>query len=258
MSIIQALLLSVVEGLTEFLPVSSTGHLVLSATLLHIQETDFVKSFEIFIQLGAIVAVIILYWKRFLTDKSGWSSIASAFIPTAVVGLVLYKFIKNFLLGNPEITVISLFIGGIVMILLEFYFKRKKDTASEINSLNPFKAFFIGMAQSISVIPGVSRSAATILGAMYTGLNRVAAVEFSFLLAVPTLIAATGLDLVKSRFAFSPDEYLLLAVGFTGSFVTAIIAIKLFLNFVKNNTLIPFGIYRIIVAILYWFIVLNK
>lgn len=255
MDFIQAAILSIVEGITEFLPVSSTGHLILTADLLKIPQTDFVKSFEIIIQLGAILAIVFLYAKTFFTNRTIWLRILIAFLPTALIGLTLYKLIKNFLIGNTLVTLAALFIGGIILIILEL--QNKKPTLDKIEKITLKQAFLIGVCQSISVIPGVSRAAATVAGGLLVGSNRKTAVEFSFLLAVPTMLAATGLDLVKSNFAFSQKEYLLLSVGLIGSFVVAIAAVKFLLKFIQTHTFIPFGIYRIILASLFWILVVK-
>ncbi len=247
MTVIQVIILSMVEGITEFLPISSTGHMILASTLLHIAETDFVKSFEIIIQLGAILAVLILYWKKLL-----WNTyVAIAFIPTAIIGLVFYKYIKDVLLGNPWVVVWSLGVGGVLLILLEKFQKEKQRQMSLLD------AFIIGCAQSLSVIPGVSRAAATIVGARLLGVGRENAVEFSFLLAIPTMAAATGLDLVTNGKNFTGGQLELLAIGFIGAFVTALITVKWFIAFVKTHTFIPFAIYRIVAAVAFYVFVLR-
>ena len=257
MNIVHTVILSVIEGITEFLPISSTGHMILASTLLKIQETDFVKSFEIIIQLGAILAVGTLYWKKLLLNKKTFINVIIAFLPTAFVGLVLYKFIKNILLGNPWVVVWSLGIGGVLLILLEVFHK-EQPVQHEVNKdITPVQAFIIGCAQSLSVIPGVSRAAATIAGAMLTGMSRAEAVEFSFLLAIPTMAAATGLDFVKSAKHFTGNQYEVLSLGFFVAFFTALIVVKWFIGFVKKYTFIPFGIYRILIAIAFVFFVLR-
>lgn len=252
----QALILSVVEGITEFLPVSSTGHLILTTELLRIPHTEFTKSFEVIIQLGGILAVVALYWKILFYNRKLWPKIAAAFLPTAIIGFALYKFIKQYLLGNSEVTLWALFIGGILLILWEFIYKEQSHHLDKIENLSYKRAFVIGVAQSLSVIPGVSRSAASIIGGLSVGLKRKPAVEMSFFLAIPTMMGATGLDLAKSSFQFTPDEWGVLAVGFIGSFVTAVFAVKYFLRFITNHTFIPFGIYRILVALLFWWIII--
>lgn len=253
----QALVLSIVEGVSEFLPISSTGHLILTSRLLQIPHTEFVKSFEIFIQLGAILAVVVLYWKTFFTNITGWKKVIAAFIPTAIIGFILYKIIKQFLLGNEYITVLALFAGGILLITLELLYKEKEHHVDKIEKISYKNAFIIGVCQALAVIPGVSRSAATIIGALFLGTKRKAAVEFSFLLAVPTMLAATGLDMISSSFAFSSYEWSLLALGFAGAFITAILAIKFLLRFIEHHTFIPFGMYRIVLAILFWIFIIR-
>ena len=258
MNYLQALILSIVEGTSEFLPISSTGHLILVSELLKVTQTEFIKSFEIFIQLGAIFAVVFLYWNTISKNILVWKKVIAAFIPTAVIGLVLYKFIKHFLLGNDQVTLWALFIGGILLIVLELLYEEKNHHTEKLENISYKNAVLIGVFQSISVIPGVSRSAATIVGALFLGTKRKTAVEFSFLLAIPTMLAATGLDVVKSNFAFSLDEWSLMIFGFIGAFVVALLAIKFFLQFIQNHTFIPFGIYRIIVAILFYLFILHS
>ena len=251
MDLFQSLILSIIEGVTEFLPVSSTGHLVLASGLLKIPQTEFVKSFEIFIQLGAILAVVVLYFKKYIQNFKAWKNILIAFVPTAVIGFVLYKIVKKFLLGNSLVVVASLLVGGILLIWLEKIHKEKDSDVGKIENLSSKQSFMIGLAQSISIIPGVSRAAATILGGMFLGLKKETAVEFSFLLAVPTILAATGLDLVKSDLNFSSQEIMALMVGFIGSFITALLVIKWFIKFIKTNNFFWFGIYRIILALIF-------
>lgn len=258
MTLFNSIILSIVEGITEFLPISSTGHLILTSNILNIAQTDYVKDFEIIIQLGAIFAVILLYSKKLLTSKDVWTRIIVAFLPTAIVGLVLYKFIKYFLLGNTYITLLALFFGGIVLIILELLYKEKEHHIERIEDMSFRNAFLIGVFQSLAVIPGVSRSAATIVGGLFLGTKRKTAVEFSFLLAIPTMFAASGLDILKSNFfSYTFDQYLFLFVGFIGSFIIAIITIKFFLDFIKNHTFILFGIYRIIIAILFFLLIVK-
>lgn len=247
MDLLQAIILGITEGLTEFLPISSTGHMILVSHLLQIAQSDFIKSFEIFIQLGAILAVVVLYWKDLLNTKM-WPKIIAGFLPTAIIGLVLYKFVKNYLLGNLLVVLSSLFIGGIILIFIEKWLHPK-------GNLTVKKAFGVGLFQAISIIPGVSRSAATIVGAMLLGVPKEEAVSYSFLLAVPTLAAATGLDLVKSHFSFTTSEWGLLFTGFTAAFITAIIAIKFFLKYIRDHSFRSFGIYRIILSVVYYFVI---
>jgi len=258
MTLLHTLLLSIVEGITEFLPISSTGHLILTSALLHIRQTDFVKSFEIIIQLGAILAVVILYGKELLTKKVLWWKILAAFIPTAIIGKLLFKFIVSTLLGNSIVVVWSLIIGGVLLIIFEKMWSEKEHHVARAEDISYKNAVIIGLFQALAVIPGVSRSAATIIGGMLTGMKRNAAVEFSFLLAIPTMLAATVLDLydqMKSNVHYTTNEYMMLAIGFVVSCIVAIGAVKFLVGFVQKHTFIPFGIYRIVVAILFLLIV---
>jgi len=257
MNFLHAIILSIIEGITEFLPISSTGHMVLASKILDIQQAEFVKSFEIIIQLGAILAVVFLYWNTISKNINVWKKVITAFIPTGIIGFVLYKIIKSVLLGNSVITVYALLIGGILLIVLEKIYKEKEHHADNIEKISYKNAFLIGLFQSVSIIPGVSRSAATIIPALLLGTKRKTAVEFSFLLAIPTMLAATALDLVKSNLSFTMSEYFILITGLIVSFVVALFAVKFLLNFIKNHTLIPFGIYRIILAIAFWLTVLK-
>lgn len=257
MNFLQAVILSIVEGITEFLPVSSTGHLILTAVILRIPQTEFVKSFEIFIQLGAIFSIVFLYKDTIFNKILIWKKVLAAFIPTAVIGLILYKIIKHYLLGNALVTVASLFIGGILFIIMEKIYHKKNAEITSIEKISYPKAIIVGIIQSLSIIPGVSRSGATIFGAMMLGVSREAAVEMSFWLAIPTMLAATSLDLVKSSFYFNRYEYSLLLIGFIGSFITAYFTAKFLLEFIKKNDFIPFGIYRIVLAFLFWIVFLR-
>lgn len=254
MTLIQAIILAIVEGLTEFLPISSTGHLVLTANLLNIPQTEFVKSFEIIIQLGAILAVVFLYWQSYLKNLTVWRKIMFAFLPTAALGYLLYSFIKTYLIGNTAVTLLALFLGGIVLLFIDKLPVEKEAGYDDIVELTDRQAMTIGVFQSVSMIPGVSRAAASIIGGMLVGLKRKAAVEFSFLLAIPTMVAATGLDLYKSDFAFSSREWVIILVGIMVSFFVAILAIKFFLRLIKTHSFAPFGIYRILLALLYYLI----
>ena len=254
MNLGHVLILAVVEGVTEFLTISSTGHLVLAAKLMGIVQTEFVKSFEIVIQLGAILAVAVLYAKRFFLNKQLLKLVSVSFLPSAIAGLALYKFIKGFLIGNTAVTLWALLIGGVILILWE-----KKRTVlavrqgqSFVGNISFSSAFKIGLAQSLSMIPGVSRAGATIIGGMAVGLSREAAVEYSFLLAIPTMAAATVLDLIKSGWGFSGGEFGLMGIGFIGSFIVAAATVKWLTAFVKRRTLAVFGWYRILLVGLWW------
>ncbi len=253
MDFLQAITLGVVEGITEFLPISSTGHMILASKIMHLSSTEFLKSFEIMIQLGAILAVVVLYWRSLLVNQKIIKRIAAAFIPTAIVGFVLYKLVKKVLLGNAHVVVWSLFLGGIFIILFERFHKESPQAESNLEKIPYRTACLIGLCQAIAIIPGVSRSAATILGGLALGIKRKTIVEFSFFLAVPTMLAATALDFLKSATDFHSTDFGLLLVGFGTSFIIAILSIKLFLRFIQTNSLIVFGVYRIFVAIIFLF-----
>ncbi len=257
MNYLDAIILSVVEGIAEFLPISSTGHMILASDILKIAQTDFVKDFEIIIQLGAIFAIVFLYWRKVLKSKDTWIRILIAFIPTGIIGFLLFKIIKTFLLGNTYITLVALVAGGVALIILELVYKEKEHHVEEIEKISFKNAFLIGVFQSIAVIPGISRSAATIIAGLFLGTKRKAATEFSFLLAIPTMFAASGLSLIKSNFSYSLNEYSILAVGFLTAFIVAAITVKLFVRYVEAHTFISFGIYRIVAAILFWIIIIK-
>ncbi len=250
MDLLHALILGVVEGVTEFLPISSTGHLIITSKLLGMARTDFLKTFDIAIQLGAILSVAVLYWRSLLVDFEVIKRVAAAFIPTAVIGLIFYKFVKEVLLDSTQVVLWSLLVGGVVLVVFELMYREKNGAIDDVKQLSLGQAALIGVFQSIAMIPGVSRSAATILGGLCLGVSRKAIVEFSFLLACPTMAAATGLDLIKSAHAFTADQFSFLAVGFLAAFAVGILSIQFLLYFVRNNNFIWFGVYRIVVALL--------
>lgn len=253
-----ALILGLVEGFTEFLPISSTAHLILASRLLGIPQSNFAKSFDIAIQSGAILAVLYLYWRKF-TDIQTLKKVAVAFIPTGVIGLALYKIVKDYLLGDIVVVLWALGIGGALLVLFEYLFEKKTEATktpdgvsvaeSDLESVSYKKALGVGIFQSVAMIPGVSRAAATIIGGMLMGIRRETIVEFSFLLAVPTMLAATGLDLAKNLDAFSSSEMGALAIGLVASFLTAILSIKFLLRYIKQHTFTSFGVYRVVLAL---------
>lgn len=255
MTILHAIILGIIEGLTEFLPISSTGHLILFSNLLGISQTEFLKSFEVIIQLGAILAVVILYIKRILQNKSLFLNLIYAFVPTVIIGLLFYKQIK-IVLGNSIIVPIALIIGGIIILLVEKYIENKQKDQNISIAINKKESFILGIIQTLAFIPGVSRSGAVIIGGLMRNISRREVVEFSFMLAIPTMLAATGLDLIKNSFSFTSNEWSLLAVGFITAFIVALIAIKSFLNFITTHSFKSFGWYRIIIGIIFLFILL--
>lgn len=253
MGILQSIILGIVEGFTEFLPISSTAHLLLSTKALGITETEFVKSFVIVIQLGAILGIVTLYFKKLLTDWDTNKKILLAFLPTAVIGFVLYKIIKGFLFENFYIMATALILGGIVLIWIERRAKTAPDPDSsksyKVEAISYKQAFLIGCIQSLAVIPGVSRAGATIVGGLLLGVSREAIITFSFLLAVPTMLAATGYDLLKTGFALNGSQYGLIAIGFVFAYVFAILGVKFLLKIISTKSLAPFGVYRIILGV---------
>lgn len=265
MNILNGLILGIIEGLTEFLPISSTAHMVLAADWLRIPVTDFLKTFEISIQVGAILAVVVLYWKKIWSSWNLIGKITAAFIPTAIIGLAFYKVVKQYLLDNPTIIAWALLLGGIIIILFEKYYSKKHPTetpdpiaapgapAEELAVLSYKQATIIGVFQSLAIIPGTSRAAATIIGGLGLGVKRKDIVEFSFLLAIPTMIAATGLDLFKSRallVGLTGQELLVWVIGFVVAFLTAIVGVKFFIRYIQKNNFIAFGWYRIALGLI--------
>lgn len=257
MNLLHAMILGVVEGATEFLPISSTGHLILTSHLLKIPASDFLTSFEIAIQVGAIAAVLFLYGKSVIVNYEILKRVLVAFLPTAMVGLVFYHWVKNYLLKSTGVVLWALFWGGLFLVIFEWLYRPKEKASYQdsLTSISYKQCFWIGVCQSLAIIPGVSRSAATIVGGLVLGITRRTIVEFSFLLAVPTLLAATGLDLVKHRHSFSAEQSTFLLAGFLAAFFTAILSIRFLLEFIKNHRFASFGVYRMLVALLFWFII---
>jgi len=251
-TVFEALILGILEGLTEFLPISSTGHLTLAAHLLQldIEHDPFIKSFVVVIQLGAILAVLALYFKRFLQDMEVWKRIIVAFIPTGILGFLLADLIENVFLGNDLIVVINLVGVGILLLFVDRWLQHHKRY-DDVNQMPAPHAFLIGLFQAIAMMPGVSRSGATIVGGMTLGLSRRAAAEFSFILAVPTMLSATGFSLVRNMGEFRTDSWGLLAVGFLAAFVSALLTVRWLLGFVSRNSFVPFAIYRILIGVVY-------
>lgn len=249
MNILQAIILAIVEGLTEFLPISSTGHLILTQKYLSITTSEFSKSFDIIIQFSAILAVVSLFRHKLFSGHKIWLQSIVAFIPTGIIGLIFYKYIRNTLLENPLITAYSLLLGGLALLLVD-RIKALQSGQKNISTLSTTPLLSIGLFQTISIIPGISRSAASIIGGLFAGLTRSQAVEFSFFLAIPTMFAATGYDLLKSGLSFSPNELFLLFIGCLFSFLSATFAVKTFLKYVKEHDFTYFAIYRILLAVL--------
>lgn len=254
MNIIHATLLGIVEGITEFLPISSTAHLILASKYLGIRQTDFAKFFEVFIQSGAILAVIAIYGRNIIKDKTLLKYIGISFLPTALIGFILYKAIKTIFFSSYLMISASLLFVGILFIITEILVMKKTLVLSRsIHSITLFDAILVGLLQSLAVIPGVSRSGIVMLALMWRGYKREDSAKYSFLLAVPTIFAASGYDLFKMRkVVFSSLQYApLILVGFIASFISAYIVIRWFITYLQKNNLIPFAIYRIIAGIVF-------
>lgn len=253
MNLFHAIILAIIEGLTEFLPVSSTGHMIIGSTAMGIASHPFVKVFTVAIQFGAILSVVVLYWRRFFQNFNFYLRLAVAFLPAAVFGLVLKKYIDA-LLENIIVVALALIAGGVVFLFLDGYFERRSKRNTSVDDITLPKALKIGFFQVISMIPGVSRSAATIIGGLTQGLSPATAAEFSFFLAVPTMFAATCKslwDYIKDEGGtFSQHDMMMLAVGNIVGFVVAMIAIKAFIRFLTKNGFKVFGYYRIIVGVI--------
>jgi undecaprenyl-diphosphatase len=256
MTFLQSIIIAIIEGITEFLPISSTGHMILASTAMKIGEDEFVKTFEIAIQLGAICAIALLYVKRFLQGLDIYYKLFVAFFPTAIIGFLAYDFIKMYLF-NPTVVAISLIIGGIILIWIDNKVESRKSETLSLESIPYKNAFYIGLAQCLSMIPGTSRAAATIIGGVFNKLDKKQATEFSFLLAVPTMFAAGGYDLLKTDLDFTSDEITMLATGFVVAAITAWLAVKVFLKIVENYGFKHFGYYRIVLGLLF-LIFMNK
>lgn len=245
MTWLEAIIISIVEGITEFLPISSTGHMILTEGILGMKTNDFVKAFIINIQFGAILSVVVLYWKHFFHSVSFYLKLFVAFIPAAVLGFILNEYIDA-MLENVYVVSITLIIGGIVLLFIDKWFNK----TSENQEITYPTAFKIGLFQCISMIPGVSRSAATIIGGMTQKLTRKTAAEFSFFLAVPTMFAASGYKLMTNYKAITSDNIDILIAGNIVAFIVALIAIKSFITYLTKHGFKVFGYYRIALGVI--------
>jgi undecaprenyl-diphosphatase len=257
MNYAQAVVLAIVEGLTEFLPVSSTGHMIIASSVMGIAQEDFTKTFTVAIQFGAILSVVLLYWKKFLPQHNDWAGMIRfyrrliiAFIPAVIFGLLLKKYIDQ-MLENVIVVAVALLVGGIVFLFLDKWFQAAEERG-EPELKHDGKAFRIGFFQVLAMVPGVSRSAATIIGGLTQGLNKRAAAEFSFFLAVPTMFAATVKDLWDFHHeggGLSGDQLPVLVVGNLVAFVVAALAIRSFIGYLTKHGFRVFGYYRILVGL---------
>lgn len=253
MNLLHAILLAIIEGLTEFLPVSSTGHMIIGSTLMGIASHPFVKVFTVAIQFGAILAVVVLYWRRFFQSFDFYIKLLVAFLPAVAFGFLLKKQIDA-LLENIVVVACSLIAGGVLFLFLDAYFERHRNRQTDISDVSYPRALRIGLFQVVAMVPGVSRSAATIIGGLTQGLSATTAAEFSFFLAVPTMFAATVKslwDYVKDEGGtFTSQEILLLSVGNVVAFVVAMLAIRAFIGYLTRHGFKVFGYYRIVVGLL--------
>ncbi|MCD4756964.1 MAG: undecaprenyl-diphosphate phosphatase [Arcobacteraceae bacterium] len=255
MGIFESILLGIIEGFTEFLPISSTGHLIVASQALGIDQTHVTKAYEVIIQFAAILAVLLTYSDKFTIKKIElWKKLILAFIPIGAVGFIFSSQIKA--MFDVKIVAIMFIVGGIIFLIVEKFYTEKEHFIDDVEKVSYKQALWIGVAQISALIPGTSRAGSTIIGAMLVGLNRKASAEFSFLLAFPVMCATTGYDLLKHYKDFSDANLVVLGVGFVTAFIVAYITIKLFLKFLENFTFIAFGIYRIIFGtiLLIWFV----
>ena len=244
MTLFEAIIIAVVEGITEFLPISSTGHMIISQALLGMEIDEFTKAFTVNIQFGAILSVVVLYWKRFLQSWTFYQKLFVAFLPAAFIGLLAGDFIDS-LLENVMVVAVMLLLGGILLLFVDKWFKQENEN-QEITYPTALK---IGFWQCIAMIPGVSRSAATIIGGMQQKLSRKNAAEFSFFLAVPTMAAASAYKLLKDYKHITTENIDILIIGNIVAFVVALIAIKTFITFLQKHGFKVFGWYRIMLGL---------
>lgn len=255
MDIFQSIILGVIEGFTEFLPVSSTGHMIVASEFMNIDQTKVTKAYEVIIQFAAILAVILNYSDKFSIKKIElWKKLVLAFIPIGAIGFLFHHQIKA--MFDIKIVAIMFIIGGIVFLIAEKFYKETDVSIDDVEKVTYKQALYIGLAQIFALIPGTSRAGSTIIGAMFVGLSRKASAEFSFLLAFPVMCATTGYDILKHYQDFNDANLIVLGVGFIVAFITAYLTIKLFLKFLEKFTFVTFGIYRIIfgVILLIWFV----
>ena len=249
MDIIQAIIIGIIEGFTEFLPISSTGHMIVASKFLGIEQSAVIKAYEVIIQFTAILAVILLYRDKInLKEIDLWSKIVAAFFPLAIIGFLLKDWVKAFF--TVETVAWMFIVGGIVFIVVEYFHKDEAKASKELEEVTWFQAMSIGFGQVLSLIPGTSRAGATIIAGMLSGVNRKASTEFSFLLAIPVMMAVSGYDLLKHYQDFAGADISAFVVGFVVAFIVAYITIKLFIVFLQRFTFVAFGIYRIVFGVI--------
>ncbi|MDX8405390.1 MAG: undecaprenyl-diphosphate phosphatase [Mariprofundus sp.] len=252
MDIVQAIILGIIEGATEFLPVSSTGHMIVASQWMGIAQNEENKAFEVIIQLAAILAVVANYREKFsFAYLELWKKVVLAFIPLGVVGFLLHKQIKA--MFTVETVAVMFIVGGVIFLIVEYLHRNKVYPVQRVEDLSYRQALWIGVAQVFALIPGTSRAGASIIGALLVGLSRKASAEFSFLLALPVMLAASGFDLLKHYQDFVGADIVALAVGFVVAFVAAWLVMRLFIHFLERFTFVAFGVYRILFgALLLW------
>jgi undecaprenyl-diphosphatase len=249
LDIIQAIIIGIIEGFTEFLPISSTGHMIVASKFLGIEESALMKAYEVIIQFAAIIAVMLIYREKISFKKIDlWLKLLLAFLPLAIVGFIFKDVIKSLFTVH---TVAWMFIiGGIIFLIVEHFYKEKESHVNDVEDVSYKQALWVGFAQIFSLIPGTSRAGATIIGGLLTGLDRKTSSDFSFLLAIPVMAAVSGYDLLKHYKDFADVNIGAFIVGFVVAFVVAYITVKLFLVFIQKFTFVPFGIYRIVFGII--------
>ena len=249
MDILQAIIIGIIEGFTEFLPISSTGHMIVASEFLGIEKSAVMDAYMVIIQFAAILAVMLLYKEKInIKEIALWKKIISAFLPLALVGFLLKDWVKEIFVSS---TVAWMFIiGGIIFIIVEYFHEDEKKESKEVDDITWTQALIIGFGQIFSLVPGTSRAGSTIIAGMLSGVNRKASTEFSFLLAIPVMMAVSGYDLLKHYEEFIGADLTAFVVGFVVAFVVAYVTIKLFIVFLQRFTFVAFGIYRIIFGII--------
>ena len=250
MNFLESIIIGLIEGATEFLPVSSSGHMILATWFMNLKDPAFVDTFIVVIQLGAILAIVGIYSERFLTGFTIYLKLLVAFTPTGIIGFLAYKIITMYLL-TPLVVAVSLILGGVILILLDRWVEEKESGLQDVSDISYKNAFFIGLFQCFSFVPGTSRAAATIIGGALNGFNKKQAAEFSFLLAVPTMLAASGYSLLKTEMEFSRPNILMLLLGSIVAFASAWVAVKLFLKIINRFGFRHFGYYRIVIGVVF-------
>lgn len=249
MDIFQAIIMGIIEGFTEFLPISSTGHMIVASKFLGVPENELTKAYQVIIQFAAIMAVMLIYKEKITLKKIDlWVKLIVGFLPLAIVGFIFKDHIK--VLFNVETVAWMFIIGGFVFLIVEYFYEEKEHHVSEVEEVSYMQALWVGIAQIFSLIPGTSRAGATIIGGLLTGLDRKTSMEFSFLLAIPVMVAVSGYDLLNHYKDFANAEWTAFIVGFVVAFIVAYITIKLFLAFIQRFTFVAFGIYRIIFGVI--------